>query len=248
MDSAEDGPVESRPSMLDRYSAVRVSALLHLPESNARSFLVASALGSILDCDGTTRSLKSAKEATGVLITRKRRDLIIDQLGITPRHWRRLIDSWQRRQIAHRCSSGTVVLFIHAFLVECPACHQPTEVTEIPSRKALPRGQPFGQSGPTTSAKADLLRPLSGADMSAQAAQPRPFLSTKLEHPESRVAMRDEEGMEEVQPSEVPLEVPSEVSSEGSRERRDRDPRAWPEPPGGYVSAWDIDLDGQASR
>jgi hypothetical protein len=56
--------------------------------------------------------------------------------------------------------------------------------------------------------------------------------------------MRDERGVEEVQPSEVP----SEVSSEGSRRWRDRDSKSWPVPEDGYISAWDIDLDGQASR
>lgn len=70
MDSGEEGPVESPPTALERYSPVRVSALLVLPESNARSFQIASALGAILDGDGTRNSLKSAKDATGVQITR----------------------------------------------------------------------------------------------------------------------------------------------------------------------------------
>lgn len=71
-----------------------------------------------------------------------------------------------------------------------------------------------------------------------------PFLGTKQEHPESGIAMRDEEGMEDVQPSEVP----SEVSTEGSKNRRDGELKGWPEPPGGYISAWDIDLDGKVGR
>jgi hypothetical protein len=110
------------------------------------------------------------------------------------------------------------------------------------------RGRPFGQSGSITSAKAEASLPPSGANASTQAAQMVPFLSTISEHPTDGVAMRDEEGMEEVQPSEVPLEVPSQDSSEGSEKRRDRYPKAWPVPEGGYVSAWDIDLDGKASR
>ena len=146
VDSAEEGPVELGPSVLDRYSPVRVSVLLHLPESNARSFLIASALGSILDGDGTRNSLKSAKEATGVEITKKRRDLIIGELGIDPRRWRRLVNDWERRQIAHRCSPGVVVLFTKPFLPECPACHK--------SRRSPSRGgtvdeaetkRPFGR-------------------------------------------------------------------------------------------------------
>jgi hypothetical protein len=81
VDNAEEGPIELGPSVLDRYSPVRVSVVLHLPESNARSFLVASALGGILDREGTRNSLKSAKDATGVLIT-KRRERVIGELGI----------------------------------------------------------------------------------------------------------------------------------------------------------------------
>jgi hypothetical protein len=234
--------------VLDRYSPVRVSALLVLPESNARSFQIASALGAILDGDGTRNSLKSAKDATGVQITRKRRDQIIDHLGISPRRWRQLVDDWERRQIAHRCSSGTVVLFTRSFLVECPSCHQPTEATEMPSTAPKPRGRPFGESGSITSAKTEASLPPSGANASTQAVQTVPFLGTKQEHPTTGVAMRDEEGMEQVQPSEVPLEVPSEISSEGSKNRPDRDPKAWPVPPGGYVSAWDVDIDGKATR
>lgn len=124
VDSAEEGAVESRPSVLDRYSPVKVSVLLHLPESNARSFLIASALGAILDRDGTRNSLKSAKDATGVVISEKRGDRIRRELGIGPRHWRRLVNDWERRQIAHRCSPGIVVLFTTPFLPECPACQK----------------------------------------------------------------------------------------------------------------------------
>ena len=81
VDGETDGEARSYPP--DRYSPSRLSVLLHLPESNARSFIIASALGNILDAAGTRNSLRSAKDATGVLITKKRRDTIIGHLGIT---------------------------------------------------------------------------------------------------------------------------------------------------------------------
>jgi hypothetical protein len=235
-------PAEISQAERDRYSPARLSTFHQFPGTSLKAFMVASARGNILDADGTRNSLRSAKDATGVLITRKRRDLIIDELGIDPRRWRRLVDEWQRRQIAHRCSPGVVVLFTQPFLVECPACHQPTEATEILPRKARRRGKPFGEAGqlnPPGRVDSTLLR---GADAPAQAAQMRPLSGTDSEHPSSGVAMRDEEGMEE----QVAVQRPTEGFGEGSIEsRRERESDAWPVPEGGYVSGWDIGEGGE---
>lgn len=114
--------------------------------------------------------------------------------------------------------------------------------------KSKSRGRPFEVKRTHHVRETDVSRPRGGADMSAGAAQTRPLLGTDSEHPKSGVAIRAEEGMEAVQPSEVPLEVSSEGSSEGSEKRRGRDPKAWPVPEGGYVSAWDIDFDWKAGR
>lgn len=246
MDSAEEGPVELGPSVLDRYSPVRVSVLLHLPESNARSFLVASALGAILDRDGTRNSLKSAKDATGVQITKKRRELIIGELGIDVRRWQQLVNDWERREIAHRCSSGVVVLFTRPFLEACPACRTELQTTEASVRAgSRDRGPGFAESKAKHHfAQSEASLRSTRTTASLEGALPLRVSGTDAPHPTDGVAMRDVGGVEEVQPSEVP----SEVSSEGSRKRRDRDSKAWPAPEGGYTSAWDIDLDGQASR
>lgn len=61
MDSAEVGPVELRPSELERWASVRVATLLQLPESNARAFMIAASIGSILDENGTTNKLDSGQ-------------------------------------------------------------------------------------------------------------------------------------------------------------------------------------------
>jgi hypothetical protein len=245
VDSAEEGLVEVGPSVLDRYSPVRVSVLLHLPESNARSFLVASALGGILDREGTRNSLKSAKDATGVLITKKRREVVIGELGIDLRRWQQLVNDWERREIAHRCSPGVVVLFTRPFLEACPACRTELQTTEASVRAASrDRGPGFAESQakhPFAQSEATLRSTRTTASL--EGALPLRVSGTNAPHPTDGVAMRDERGVEEVQPSEVP----SEVSSEGPRKRRGRDSKAWRVPPGGYISAWDIGVDGKAS-
>jgi hypothetical protein len=228
-----------RPFDPDRYSPVRVSTLMRLPESNARSFMIASALGNILDGDGTRNSLKSAKDATGVVISEKRRDVILEQLGIGLRRWRRLVHDWELRYLAHRCSPGVVVLFTKPFLQECPACHVEISGTgETPSPiRPKPRGRPFARHTPTSTADVPLVVPRSDANSTARAARIVPSSGTNAPHPNRGVAMRDEEGMEE----EVAVQRPSEVLEEGSvGNRRVRESEVWPIPEGGYISAWDI--------
>lgn len=62
--------------------------------------MIASALGNALDGDGTRNNLKSAKDATGVVISKKRREVILEVLVINPRRWRQLVDDWTDRYIA----------------------------------------------------------------------------------------------------------------------------------------------------
>lgn len=232
-----------RPFDPDRYSPARVSVFLQFPGDSLRAFMVASALGSILDGDGTRNNLKSAKDATGVAISKKRGEVIIGELGITRRHWRRLVHDWENRYLAHRCDRSVVVLFTKPFLEECPSCHKAIEGRgEAPSMKPKPRGRPFEAKRTDHVLERDGSRPQSGADVSSKAAQLRSFSGTNAPHPNRGVAMRDEEGMEE----EVAVQRPSEGSREGSTEsRRDRESEAWPVPDGGYVSAWDIGEGGE---
>jgi hypothetical protein len=184
---------EPQPFDRQRYAPVRVGALLQLPESSARSFAIASALGSILDGDGTSNTLKSAKEATGVLISRKRLPIVLYALNIHERRWRALVDDWTVRQVAHRCRPGIVVLFTEPFLEECPSCHADVEATRLPSPpKAKPRGRPFGSS---SAAKPAVVVPRSGADSAAAPAQRVPVLRTDTPHQETGLLTRDEEGL-----------------------------------------------------
>jgi hypothetical protein len=185
----------------ERYPPVRVAALLRLPESNARSFAIASALGSILDAEGKTNKLKSAKEATGVLISQRRTSLVLDVLSIQERRWRQLVDDWATRQIAHRCRLGVVVLFTMPFLEECPSCHQEIEATRLPpSARAKPRGRPFGstttdQNGTTTAAETAVLLPRGGATTAAAPAQLLPPLGTVTPPHKTGLLTRDAKGL-----------------------------------------------------
>jgi hypothetical protein len=87
-------------------------------------------LGTFLTLDGSTKAPSSAKDVAGTLVTGRRLKLILSQLRIGVRRWEQLAADWESRYIAHRCGPGTVFLFAHALLSECPACHCWIEVTE----------------------------------------------------------------------------------------------------------------------
>jgi hypothetical protein len=58
---------------LDRSSPSSVAALLRLPEGNARSFVVASALGRFCRHDGTFAEVRSIKDIGGSFIGPRQR-------------------------------------------------------------------------------------------------------------------------------------------------------------------------------
>jgi hypothetical protein len=223
MDSVEEGPVELRPSELERWASVRVATLLQLPESNARAFMIAASIGSILDENGTTNKLKSGATSPGVLISKKRAARIRRVLGINPRRWRVLVADWTDRYVAHRCSAGVVVLFTKPFLEECPSCREWIEGRgegRRPSIETRPRGRAF-QSGTDAAVETALIVPPSGADSAVKAAQIVPSLGTNPPHQETGLLIRDEEGLgEEVRSSEAPK------AEESGKTRRDRDSKA----------------------
>lgn len=236
MDS-EPPPSEAE---LDRWASIRVTTLLQLPDSNARAFMVAASIGSLLDENGTTNPLRNAARSPGVLIIKKRAVRIRQMLSISPQRWRAYVADWADRYIAHRCSPGVVVLFSRPFLDECPACHRYTEGRERkPTIMAKPRGRPFQDSAANRFAETPQRQAPRAANRFAGAPQRQARLSTNTDTPEDRVAIRAEEGLQE----EVAVRRPSGSTEEGSIEiRRDRDPKAWPVPERGYLSAWDIDI------
>jgi hypothetical protein len=192
---AGDGRGKISGAELDRWAAVRVGALLSLPESNARSFSVAFALGSILDDRGTTRSLGVGSRSPGTLVTKKRAAHIREVLGISPQRWRALLADWTARYLAHRCSPGVVVLFRQPLLERCPSAScgefvQGPGRGQRPAIEAPPRGRPFPKSARDASGKALVMQALGAATASASAPQRQAPLSTDPEHHKLRSATK----------------------------------------------------------
>jgi hypothetical protein len=176
----------------ERYSPVRIDAILRLPSGTTQAFWIASTLGSFLRLDGSSDRLKGGRDASGTLVRPRRRAVILKVLGISDRHWRRLVEDWERRNIAHACGRGTVFLFAHALLDTCPACHAYVEVAEMPPPPKRRRGAGFGQE---LSGQADESCPESGTNMSGRPVQTRPVSGTNLPHQEDRVQQEVEVGM-----------------------------------------------------
>jgi hypothetical protein len=205
--------------------------------------MVAACIGSILDENGTTRSLGVGARSAGVLISKNRAARVRAVLGISPQRWRALVADWTARFVAHRCSPGVVVLFMRPLLEECPACHEAIEVEgEAPSMKSKPRGRPFERNARDASAETLVMQASSAADASATAPLRQALSGTEPKHQETGLLIRDEEGMgEEVRSSEV-LEAPKDQVSKNAAPRSSE---AWPEPEGGYISAWDLNIGGE---
>jgi hypothetical protein len=105
-----------------RFSPATVAVLLRLPQSPARSFLIASALGKSIRRDSTFLPARHGKDVIGVFIGRAQRKTIIEELGVTARRFNQQIDAWVKANIAHRCRRGEVCLWLTPFMDECPGC------------------------------------------------------------------------------------------------------------------------------
>jgi hypothetical protein len=116
---------------LDRSSPASVAALLRLPEANARSFSVASALGRFFDHDGSFKEVRSLKEIGGAFVGPRQRGRILQALNIKERRWQELVTDWEGRYVAHRCGPGGVALFAKPLLESCPVCNVYIEIVEI---------------------------------------------------------------------------------------------------------------------
>jgi hypothetical protein len=182
---------------LFRYSPVTAAVMLRLPDSNAKYFAVASSLGSFLDFEGSSRRLKSGKDASGTLITKRRRAVILHVLKLSSRRWRELVADWEARHCAHRCEPGTVFLFARPLYDDCPACHTETDrVAEVPPQTRLNRGPGFGENDAISAAEVTQSPPFVGRSTAAPPALAPPLLSTSAPHRKNR-SLRGEEIGEE---------------------------------------------------
>ena len=116
---------------LDRSPPSSVATLLRLPEGNARSFVVASALGRFFDHDGSFKEVRSLKEIGGSFVGHRQRQRVLQALRIKDRRWQQLITDWESRYVAHRCGPGGVALFAKPLLDRCPICNVYIEVIEM---------------------------------------------------------------------------------------------------------------------
>jgi hypothetical protein len=166
---------------------VRVAALLRLPEGNARSFAIAVAFGRFVRDDGTFEAVRSGRDVAGSVIGSRQRERILSALGIKSRRWRQLVEDWESRYLAHRCSTSSVCLFVLPLRAQCPACGSGIAVDHVPSppdaRRRGPRQRRARGSGPA--AEAATVLPQGGINTAAGAASTLPLPVTEGAHPES---------------------------------------------------------------
>ena len=227
MTSPEVHVPEPRAFDPERFSPMKPDVILRLPEGNARTFWMASTLGRFLRLDGSSDRLQSAKDAAGTLVTAKRRAVILEALVLGLRQWQRLTKDWERRGLAHRCERGTVFLFAHSHLGECPACHATILMEEGPTPSPRwNRGAGFGSTRHDASPERDMMRRVTRTNTSREGALIRRGSGTNELHPPNRSLPRDEVGVGE----EVAVQEPSEGPTES---RRDRESDAASVPEGG---------------
>jgi hypothetical protein len=179
--STDNDAAEQQTLFLERYSPVEVGLMVHLPEGNARSFMIASALGRILAKDGTFAPLAGRENGGGSVVGPTQRKRVLAVLNIKPRRWRDLVADWETRYVAHKCGASTVCLFTRWLPTACPACKAEVLVTESPPRPDARRRK----SGSTSATKTAVVVPLSGTNSAAGVAPTVPPSGTKVDHPKS---------------------------------------------------------------
>ena len=126
-----------------RYAPVSVRLWQQFPDSGARAFAIAVSLGRLVDANGGSDRLRNGKQAYGSRIRPDRLPVVLEAVGITDRTWRRHVEDWVERYVAHKCARGTVTLFTKPFPDTCPGCGAEIEWDHERAsmlRKPLPRG------------------------------------------------------------------------------------------------------------
>lgn len=173
---------------LERSSPASVMTILRLPEGNARSFMVASALGRFCRQDGSFGEVRSIRDIGGSFIGPRQRGRVLQALGIKPRRWRTLVTDWESRYVAHRCGPGGVVLFVRPLLDTCPVCNAFIEITDAPPNPSARR-----KSGTLRTPETALVVPPNGSNSAAGAVPTGPPVGTEPTHPISGDLLGDRE-------------------------------------------------------
>jgi hypothetical protein len=147
-----------------RYSPANVSLWQRLPESNARAFAIATALGSFRDGSGSSKKVTSGKQVRGSVVSRERLPAVLEAVGISERQWRRYKAEWCHLYTAHDCPTGIVTLFTQPNLdAPCPGCGEDMEFYEhIPEHHRRARGSERDSSGRFTAKEPAVSRPEAG--------------------------------------------------------------------------------------
>jgi hypothetical protein len=143
-----------------RYSPVQVAIWQRLPESSARAFGIASALGSYRAARGSSAPLRGGREACGSFVARRRVPAVLQAIDCSDRAWRKYVKSWVELYIAHRCERGAVFLFTAPELRACANCGERLEIDHVPQLAA--RTKAARSNGTLSAAQAEPLAPESG--------------------------------------------------------------------------------------
>jgi hypothetical protein len=194
----------------DRYSPVRVQALLWLIEGNARAFVIASAMGRYIRSDGTFSAVRTARDVAGVVIGPTQRERILETLDIDPSHWRRFVRDWTARYVAHHCGRDRVCLFVRPMENPCPACGADIAIDHV-----APRPDARRRTGRVRPPETGVFTPPRGTNTPAVGVRTRPQSVADQAHPISGVLQgHRSKGLE----IEASLAVPSDRLFEGSAE------------------------------
>jgi hypothetical protein len=201
-----------------RYSPVTVDIWQRLPESNARAFAIASALGSFRDASGSSDKLRSGRQARGSVITRKRLSAVRAAIGISDRQWRRYKKEWVQLYVAHECQPGTLTLFTQPVVQDpCPGCGQAMEFDHVPEHHRRARAAHRMPNGRFAATEPAAVRPDDGRNAATSVDGMRPDIEP------DRYARRDRSllGLEVGMPPRSPVieEVQGHKAGQKTRPR-----------------------------
>jgi hypothetical protein len=206
----------SAPYDATRYAPLQVSLLQHLPQSNARTFMIAAALGRIVGEHGSER-LGSGRQATGSVIRPDRLPAVLEAADMSPRQWRAHVADWIARYAAHRCRKGVVCLFTRPQMASCPACGAALPLAErLPPPVKKRRGPGFA-TGETIAARTASQSPDRGASVAKAAAHYSPVLERESTAPSGRFLLGLEVGEAVL---EGPEALPEEIEQQLEKTRR----------------------------
>jgi hypothetical protein len=131
-----------------RWSPAHISVYLLLPDSQARTHMVACAMGNAKRRDGTFAPLRDGKDVIGVLISYLKRKQVCTVLEIELEYFSRLAKQWEDLHIAHRCARGVVCLWLDPLMEQCPGCNQQMDVSARETDQ-LVQDEPDDQSNGT---------------------------------------------------------------------------------------------------